>query len=346
MKVLLITDQHFGVRNDNVHYVDQYRKFYTEKVLPIIDKEGITEVLCLGDTFDRRKGVNFNSLEAAKDMWFRPLEDRGVKMTMLLGNHDIYFKNTLRVNSPELLLGEFNNIEIIYCPGERLIGGKKMMLVPWICDENREATWEAIQDTDADYCMGHFELNGFDPIPGFTMTHGDDPNLLKKFKMVCSGHFHCKSTKGNINYLGNPNQLYWNDYGQDRGFHILNTKTGKLKFYRNPYETFNKIYYKDDLSLSPLDIKKLEGTYVKMIVEDKNDQVKFDSIVRRLQAADLADLKIIEDMNYGLDEVETDVEVEDTLTILEQCVSEFEKKDDIFKILKSLYMEASDVCVT
>ena len=110
MKVLLITDQHFGVRNDNQHYVDRYRKFYTETVLPLIDKEGITEILNLGDTFDRRKGVNFSSLEAAKDMWFRPLEDRGVKMTMLLGNHDIYFKNTLRVNSPELLLGEFDNI--------------------------------------------------------------------------------------------------------------------------------------------------------------------------------------------------------------------------------------------
>ena len=176
MKVLLITDQHFGVRNDNLHYVERYRKFYTEKVLPTIDKEGITEVLCLGDTFDRRKGVNFASLEAAKEMWFIPLEERGVKMTMLIGNHDIYFKNTLRVNSPELLLGEFNNIEIIYCPGERLIGGKKMMLIPWICEENRESSWEAIQDTDAEYCMGHFELNGFDPIPGYTMTHGDDPS--------------------------------------------------------------------------------------------------------------------------------------------------------------------------
>ena len=82
-----------------------------------------------------------------------------------------------------------------------------------------------------------------------------------------------------------------------------------------------------------------------MIVESKTDQVKFDSIVRRLQAADLADLKIIEDMSYELDDVD-DVEVEDTLTILEQCVSEFENKDDIFKILKTLYMEASDVCVT
>ena len=50
-------------------------------------------------------------------------------------------------------------------------------------------------------------------------------------------------------------------------------------------------------------------------------------------------------MSYDLDDVD-DVEVEDTLTILEQCVSEFENKDDIFKILKTLYMEASDVCVT
>ena len=342
-KVLIITDQHFGVRNDNQHYVDRYRKFYTETVLPLIDKEGITEILNLGDTFDRRKGVNFSSLEAAKDMWFRPLQDRGVKMTMLLGNHDIYFKNTLRVNSPELLLGEFNNIEIIYCPGERLIGGVKMMLIPWICEENREACFEAINDTDADYCMGHFELNGFDPIPGVTMKHGDDPTALSKFKMVCSGHFHCRSHKSNIHYLGNPCQLYWNDYGHDRGFHTLNTSTRKLKFHKNPYHTFNKIFYKDDINLTPMSLKKLEGTYVKLIVEEKNDQVKFDQVVRRLQAVDLADLKIIEDVTYDLDSVETDVEVEDTLTILEHCVSEFDNKDDIFPILKSLYMEAVEV---
>ena len=341
MKVLLITDQHFGVRNDNQHYVDRYRKFYTETVLPFIDKEGITEILNLGDTFDRRKGINFSSLEEAKDMWFRPLQDRGIKQTMLLGNHDIYFKNTLRVNSPELLLGEFDNIEIIYCPGERVIGGKLMMLVPWICDENRQACWEAINDTDAKYCMGHFELNGFDPIPGYTMTHGDDPSPFKKFKMVCSGHYHVKSSKSNIRYLGNPCQLYWNDYGQERGFHILNNN-GTLTFHTNPFDTFHKIYYNDDVSLSPVDIKRLEGMYVKVIVEDKKDQVKFDSLVRRLQAADLADLKIIEDMSYELDDVD-DVEIEDTLTILEQCVSEFENKEGIFKILKSLYMEAQEV---
>ena len=341
-KVLLITDQHFGVRNDNLHYVERYRKFYTEVVLPKIDEEGITEILNLGDTFDRRKSCNFASLEAAKDMWFRPLQERGIKQTILLGNHDIYYKNTLRVNSPDLLLGEFDNIEIIYSPGERVIGGKLMMLVPWICEENKQACWEAINDTDAKYCMGHFELNGFDPIPGYTMTHGDDPSPFKKFKMVCSGHYHVKSSKSNIRYLGNPCQLYWNDYDQERGFHILNNN-GSLTFHTNPFDTFHKIYYNDDLSLSPVDIKRLEGMYVKVIVEEKKDQVKFDSIVRRLQAADLADLKIIEDMSYELDDVDDDVEIEDTLTILEQCVSDFENKEGIFKILKSLYMEAVEV---
>ena len=45
--------------------------------------------MCLGDTFDRRKYVNFNSLEAARKMWFDPLAECGIHMSMLVGNHDI-----------------------------------------------------------------------------------------------------------------------------------------------------------------------------------------------------------------------------------------------------------------
>lgn len=105
MNVLLITDQHFGVRNDNQHFVRKYQEFYNNTVLPAIDKAGITQVICLGDTFDKRKSINFASLDAAKEMWFTPLAERGVKMTMLCGNHDIYYKNTLKINAPNLLLG-------------------------------------------------------------------------------------------------------------------------------------------------------------------------------------------------------------------------------------------------
>jgi len=342
MKILLITDQHFGVRNDNLVFIEKYRQFYSKVVLPTIDKFGITEVVALGDTFDRRKGINFNSLDAAKEMWFTPLAERGVHLTMLVGNHDIYYKNTLRINAPDLLLGEYSNIDVVDQPGQRRIGDVDILLLPWICDDNRERSRVETERSSAPICMGHLELNGFEALPGHRMEHGDDPSVYSKFDLVCSGHFHMKSRKGHINYLGNPYQLYWNDFGQSRGFHILNTDTKKLTFYRNPYDIFQKIYYHDDC-LDEVKEMDLKGSYVKLVVEDKTDQVKFDQTIRYLQHCEAADLKIIEDTTYELGEDVDDVEVEDTLTILERCVADMPNKDSIFSILKSLYVESLEV---
>ena len=100
MKILLITDQHFGVRNDNVYFIEHYKKFYGQIVIPFIEKLGIKEIINLGDTFDKRRSINYMSLDEAKSMWFDPITELGCHMTSLVGNHDIYYKNTLRINAP------------------------------------------------------------------------------------------------------------------------------------------------------------------------------------------------------------------------------------------------------
>jgi len=344
MKVLVITDQHFGVRNDSLVYVDYYRKFYSNVVIPFIKKYKIKQVLCLGDTFDRRKSVNFNSLEAAKEMWFKPLEDMGVSMTMLVGNHDIYYKNTLRVNAPSLLLGEYGNIQIMDGPGEFLLGSLPVLGIPWICDDNRSRVYELLEQSTSPLCVGHLEFNGFETVPGIVMEHGIDQQPFKKFDKVLSGHFHTKSSKGNIHYLGNPYELYWNDYQSPRGFHILDTDTLDLKFYRNPYTMFEKIYYKDSEDLP--DTSNYSGKYIKLIVEDKQDQIKFDRFVKILYDSDIADLKIIEDLSIEFGDAEEDVETEDTLTLLEKYIDEVENsvnKESIKNTIKSLYLEACEV---
>ena len=338
MKVLLITDQHFGVRNDNQVFIDKYRKFYSKVVIPFIDKHGITEVIALGDTFDKRKSINFASLDAAKEMWFTPLQERGVTMTMLVGNHDIYYKNTLRVNAPELLLSEYDNITVVDEPCQRTVGGRDILFLPWICDENRDGSTDIIKESDATVCMGHLGFNGFEAIPGHYMEHGDDPSQFDKFDLVCSGHFHMKSNRGNVNYLGNPYQLYWGDYAQKRGFHVLNTDTLKLTFFPNPYDIFQKVYYDDTQEIKLP--QNLKGSFVKLIVEKKTDQVKFDQVVQKLQTVGCADLKIVEDLTVDLGEVDDAIETEDTLTTLERCVSDLDNKEDVFAILKSLYLEA------
>ena len=341
-KILLITDQHFGVRNDNQFYIDKYKSFYQDTVLPFIDKHKIHTIINLGDTFDRRKYVNFYSLDAAKEMWFDPLLERGVKQYMMVGNHDIYYKNTLRVNSPELLLAEYDNITVISDPTELNIDGLDILLLPWICDDNRKESFRSIAASNASVCFGHLELNGFEAVPGHTMEHGQDPAIFDKFEMVCTGHFHMRSTKGNIRYLGNPYQLYWNDYGQERGFHTLNTKTKRLSFHKNPNKMFHKIVYKDE-ETSDIQYDTLKGSYVKLIVETKEDRVLFDKTLKSINDADVADLKIIEDQFLHLEDVDDSIEAEDTLTILQKCVSEIDNKDEIFAILKSLYIEAQRI---
>ena len=102
---------------------------------------------------------------------------------------------------------------------------------------------------------------------------------------------------------------------------------------------FNKIYYKDDLEIK--DFSKYEGKYVKLIVEDREDHVKFDKTVNTLYDVGVRDLKIVEDLSVELED-SVELETEDTLTLLEQYVDEtdFSDKLNIKKILKSLYTES------
>ena len=343
MKILLITDQHFGVRNDNLHFVEHYRKFYSKIVIPFLKASGIKEIINLGDTFDRRKYVNFMSLEAAKEMWFDPVKELGCKMTALVGNHDIYYKNTLRINSPDELLGGYD-IDVITEPTTRTFDGTDILLLPWICDENYDRTLRSITESTAPVCMGHLELNGFEAHPGHVMDKGTDMSIFKNFNKVFSGHYHTKSNKDNCYYLGNPYQLYWNDYGQKRGFHVFDTETLRTTFYRNPFDTFHKLYYNGGVTIPPEE--EIKGTFVKLIVEDKGDYAKFDYVVRQLQDIGLADLKIVEDLSVDLEKGDSVVETEDTMTLLDNYIDEIDLKVDrnnIKTIMRSLYLEASEL---
>ena len=340
MKIALITDQHLDGRKGSLAFWNFFQKFYDEVFFPTLEKEKVSTIIDLGDTFDKRRSINFMSLNEAKEMWFNPLEQMGVRMHMLTGNHDIYYKNTLRVNAPRELLGEYGNIVIHDSPTTVKFDGLDILLLPWICDENRDRSFREIQTSTARVCMGHLELNGFEAHPGHVMENGMDKSIFSKFEKVFSGHYHTKSSRDNINYLGNPYQLYWNDYGCKRGFHVFDTDTLKTTFYRNPFDVFTKIYYNDGMDVP----KNLDGTYVKLIVENKGDNAKFDHNVRQLQDLGLADLKIIEDLSVemGAEVMET----EDTLTLLDKYIDEIDLKVDtnnVKNIMRSLYIEACEI---
>ena len=116
MKVAIITDQHFGMRKGSQIFHDYMKKFYDEVFFPFLDKNKITTVLDLGDTFDNRKSIDFWSLDWAKNNYYDPLALRGIKIYTVVGNHTAYYKNTLGINAIKLLLQEYENVHLIERP--------------------------------------------------------------------------------------------------------------------------------------------------------------------------------------------------------------------------------------
>ena len=273
----LITDQHFGVRNDNPHFLEHYKKFYGKVVLPFIDAYNIDTVICLGDTFDKRRSINFMSLDAAKQMWFDPLRDRNISMHMLVGNHDIYYKNTLR-RTPQVsyLENTKTSVSILNLLPLFLIIFLYFFCLGYVTRTEKNPSF-VFTESSAPVAMGHLGFNGFEAHPGHVMHNGMDSSMVGKFKKVFSGHYHMKSNRDNIYYLGNPYQLYWNDYGCKRGFHVFDTEISRQLSTGILFDTF-QFYYNGGVSVP--DDRDLKGTFVKLIVEDKGDYAKFDYQVK------------------------------------------------------------------
>ena len=348
MKVAIITDQHFGARNDSIAFLDFFQKFYDNTFFPTIDAAGIDTVLILGDTFDRRKYVNFYSLQRAKEMFFSKLEERGITVYMLAGNHDTYFKNTNDINSPDLLLAEYSNIEVIDEPKTINVNGFEVCMLPWICPENYTQSIDEITNTTATLCMGHLEIAGFSMYRGMESHEGFSSETFNKFDMVFSGHYHHRSNNSNIYYLGNPYELTWQDYNDPRGFHLFDFSTRQLDFIENPYRMFERLEYSDK-ETDPIDLDSLDlnEKYVRLVVVDKTDYYKFDKFIQKLYNKGCHEIKIVEDLSeFETGEINDEINLEDTVSVLANYIDSVETdvdKERVKSYMRGLYTEAVNI---
>jgi hypothetical protein len=353
MKIALLGDTHYGARNDAASFHDYFERFYSTVFFPYLEKEGITEVIQLGDLFDRRKYINFLTLSRSRQYFFDPLKEHNINLSVFVGNHDTFYKNTNEINSPQLLLGEYDNISVYSEYAEVYYDDVPIVLLPWVNSSNLESVQRAIDNTKAQILFGHLELAGFEMYRGVFHDHGMSASMFDKFDIVCSGHFHHRSSKGNIHYLGTPYEMTWSDYNDPRGFHIFDTETRELKFIVNPYCMFSKLHYDDTDKLQheimDIDIDKLRNTFIKIVVHNKNNPYWFDMYVDMLEKAGVADIQIVEDhLNLNLED-DSDIidEAEDTLTILRKVVDNIDTKNvtkkELDNFLTNLYSEALHV---
>jgi DNA repair exonuclease SbcCD nuclease subunit len=348
MRIAIITDTHTGVKNGNDNFLNYTERFYSEIFFPYCIKNNIKKILHLGDYFDHRKYLNYKVLSRNKEMFLDKLEQYDMTMDIIPGNHDTFFRNTNSLCSlTECLQHQSSRVNVIMTPTVCNYGGLDVALLPWITVENYAESIEFISKANAPILGAHLELEGFEMMKGApAVSHGMSADLFSRYEMVLSGHYHTKSSRDNINYLGVPYEITWADCNDPKYFHVLDSSTRELLEIRNPLTLFNRLIY-DDSAGPPSEIKPadLVGTYVKIVVLSKRDPYAFDKYIDAVNSANPFDLKIVESfVEYTADSIDDEtIEVSDTPSLLNSYVTAIETeldKERIKRKLQELYVES------
>lgn len=348
-KICFLTDTHFGSRSDCPIFAAFFEKFYKDFFFPTLEKEKVNNIIHLGDIMDRRKYVNYLTAKSVRTAFLEPCRDYDINTHIIIGNHDTFYKNTNDYNSMNELAQAYKSRVSWYSEATHIkIHNEKIALVPWINSGNFKKTIEFIEKSDAKILLGHLELAGFGMYKGVINEHGMDSSIFNRFPFVASGHFHHRSSKRNIHYLGAPYEITWSDFGDDRGFHIFDCADHSLKYFKNPFNIFEKVFYDDEqfseADFDDMEFDHLHNKIVKIIEVNKNNPYLFDKVVDKIEKAGVLELQVVNDhKNQDVVEEEDIIdEYSDTFSIINEFIETRRVKNtsDVKKLIGEIYTEA------
>lgn len=285
-KVAIITDTHFGASKSDEWLLQKQMDFIQGTFFPSLVEHHIFDVIHMGDVFDNRQNLNTKMLDTVYSGFFTPLRDSGVNLRILLGNHDIYYKNTNRYHSLFPLPDMFDNVALLDRFDDYMIAGEPFAAFPWINNDNLEQALGHAKTSHARFAVGHTNIIGFEMQRGRLADYGLTAETFKNFELFLTGHFHLRSRKGNIVYTGNPYYLTWADYNTEKGFAILDTETGELSYIANPDDPYVCLQY-EAIDHSTFDPAAYQGKILELQVKDfaVSDHAEFRVLVDELQKA-------------------------------------------------------------
>lgn len=251
-KLVMLGDLHFGKSKFSKELLKSQMDFFNNQLYPYMDENNIKYIIQVGDIFDNRIMMDIEYLELICKQFFDVVRDKGYQFICIVGNHDIYHKSTREFTLLNIIARLYpDNVHVINERTRVNINEHSCYFVPWILP-NETLTSDEL--TGVNYVFGHFEIRNFEMTKGHVDDHSMlSPEFFKKkrgLKHVYSGHYHIKSEKDKITYLGTPYWLDWGDYNSTRGFFVID-------------EQFNTSY-----------VENIESKrYIKLKYNDKNEIV-------------------------------------------------------------------------
>lgn len=211
-KTAAFTDIHWGCKgNTQLHNedCDRYIDWFCQEVSTDPD---IDNIVFLGDWFENRSAINISTLKYAYN-GAKKINDLGLPVYFIVGNHDLYHRNTRDIHSV-VNYAEFSNFKIIDKPTIIPNLGSGALMCPFLFHDEYA---DLKQYHDLNTWWGHFEFKGF-VITGdnVVMPNGPDHNEHNHIRRIMSGHFHKRQTGGNVTYIGNTFPTNYGDAGDNK----------------------------------------------------------------------------------------------------------------------------------
>lgn len=271
-RIGIFSDLHLGVHSNSLQWQEialKWARWQRDE----FKKQKIKDIIFCGDWHHNRSEISVSTLQISADI-LDMFSD--FNLIIIIGNHDIYYKHRIDVNSLSIFKGR-SNITIIDDITTVEAFDRNLTLCPWNADPEKIPY--------SDIIFGHFEIETFKMSSFKTCEEGIKiTDILKKAPLIISGHFHLRNEKtykeGTILYTGNPFQMDFGDADNDKGYYILDLDTSHYEFYENK---ISPKYIKINLS----DIVKQKNLTENIISSFKNNIVKL-KIDRNVSHEDVA----------------------------------------------------------
>lgn len=361
--IAILADLHFGVNNFKDTTFESQMEFFEKQFFPYLKTNNIKYVFCCGDFFHSREKIFWIMLNELKRRFFQWFDDNDVELHMIVGNHDLQYRNTLEQDSLTETTKSFKNVIIYNKESIKNIGKYTVGFVPWIIDTK---TYKF--PTNCDFLITHLELKDFPMMKGINSKSGYNYKDFKKYKYVFSGHYHTNHIVDNVHMIGTPYQLTWNDFNTNKGFYVLDEEF-KYKIIENTTNPkFVKIFYEN----GTITVDGLNGVEVitkeqsleiakynncRLYVKKADEQLELDTYHLSLMSVSHNDYKIeqinLRDIIEDFDSESFDEkfnENESTIDIVIACIDamtfdEGIDKEKIVKATKYFYKKAYDEMV-
>ena len=328
-------------------FLEQQELYFYSIFIPYLEKNNIKDVWILGDFFEHRKVLSIFTLNKAVK-FLKTLQDKNINTIMILGNHDVVYRNTNEFNSISPIFKSFSNIKIIDKFEVIKFDDINIGFISWINQDIRSECIDWIKTNNASILCGHFEINSFEIVKGVVCNNGLNQDLFEKYDKVFSGHFHIRANNGIIYYIGNPYQTNWGEYGFEKGFAVFNTIDKSVEFIENPTKIYETIVYNEQIDFLKFDFKYYTNKIVRIYSDPRKEKNKktLELFIEKLSSY-VYSLELIEDKDVIVNNEDEDKELyqtADTIQLINQFLTSCEinnlDKKQLQESIFEIYREA------